>query len=77
MPNSDRKYVKKNHGSVEKKVISARIDSAVAKAFQNASVDAKSEGYSMSMSDVIEIALRDAIDEFSNISGVEYLKGER
>lgn len=77
MSETSKKYVKKDHSKIERKVVSARVDSTVVNAFNDASHDAKSMGYIISMSDVVEIALRDAIDEFSKISGIDYLQKER
>ena len=51
------KYIKQNRKEDEKKVMSTRVRSIVIDAFQNASEAAKNYGYSISLSDVVEIAL--------------------
>ena len=72
-----KKYVKKNQKNKEKKVVSARINAVVANAFQNASNAANKMGYEINLVDVIEVGLRDAIDEFKQVSGTDYFELEQ
>jgi len=71
------KYVKKNKKENEKKMISTRVHVMTLNAFNNASNDAKENGYSISMTEVIEQALREAVIEYKHISGVDFLDIER
>ena len=67
------KYIKKNRKSDEKKVVSTRIKKHIFDAFQNASEASKDYGYSISLSDVVETALIDAVKEFAEVSDIDYL----
>lgn len=64
------KYIKKNRKEDEKKVMSTRVRSIVFDAFQNASEAAKGHGYSVSLSDIVEIALIETIAEVAKVSGI-------
>ena len=70
------KYIKKNRKEDEKKVMSTRVRSIVFDAFQNASEAAKNYGYSISLSDVVEIALLETISELAEEIGINYLDEE-
>jgi len=70
------KYVKKNRKEDEKKVMSTRVRSIVFDAFQNASEAAKDHGYSISLSDVVETALKETITELADEIGINYLDEE-
>jgi len=70
------KYVKKNRKEDEKKVMSTRVRSIVFDAFQNASEAAKDHGYSISLSDVVETALKETITELAGEIGINYLDEE-
>ena len=70
------KYVKKNRKEDEKKVMSTRVRSIVFDAFQNASEAAKDYGYSISLSDVVETALKETITELADEIGINYLDEE-
>tara|TARA_B110000438_G_scaffold36452_1_gene36215 strand:- start:206 stop:499 length:294 start_codon:yes stop_codon:yes gene_type:complete len=67
------KYVTKNQKEDEKRVVSVRIRKPVFEAFKGASIAAKDYGYSMSLSVVFETAMEDAVSEFKEISGLDYL----
>ena len=67
------KYVIKNQKEDEKRVVSVRIRKPVFEAFKGASIAAKDYGYSMSLSVVFETAMEDAVSEFKEISGLDYL----
>ena len=67
------KYVTKNQKEDEKRVVSVRIRKPVFEAFKGASIAAKEYGYSMSLSVVFETAMEDAVSEFKEISGLDYL----
>tara|TARA_B110000116_G_scaffold229286_1_gene211088 strand:- start:1426 stop:1719 length:294 start_codon:yes stop_codon:yes gene_type:complete len=67
------KYVIKNQKEDEKRVVSVRIRKPVFEAFKGASIAAKEYGYSMSLSVVFETAMEDAVSEFKEISGLDYL----
>ena len=66
------KYVAKNRKEDEKRVVSVRIRRPVFEAFKGASIAAQKYGYSMSLSDVFETAMEDAITEFKEISGIDF-----
>ena len=66
------KYITKNRKEDEKRVVSVRIRKPVFEAFKGASLAAQKYGYSMSLSDVFETALEDAITEFKEISGIDF-----
>jgi energy-converting hydrogenase A subunit M len=70
------KYVKKNRKEDEKKVMSTRVRSIVFDAFQNASEAAKDHGYSISLSNVVETALKETITELADEIGINYLDEE-
>ncbi len=70
------KYIKQNRKEDEKKVMSTRVRSIVFDAFQNASEAAKDYGYSISLSDVVEIALLETIAELAEEIGINYLDEE-
>tara|TARA_B110000444_G_scaffold54440_1_gene50589 strand:+ start:152 stop:445 length:294 start_codon:yes stop_codon:yes gene_type:complete len=67
------KYVTKNQKEDEKRVVSVRIRKPVFEAFKGASIAAKDYGYSMSLAVVFETAMEDAVSEFKEISGLDYL----
>ena len=67
------KYVIKNQKEDEKRVVSVRIRKPVFEAFKGASIAAKDYGYSMSLAVVFETAMEDAVSEFKEISGLDYL----
>lgn len=71
------KYVKKNKKENKKKMISTRVHVMTLNAFNNASIDAKENGYSILMTEVIEQALREAVLEYKHISGKDFLDMER
>ena len=66
------KYVTKNRKEEEKRVVRVRIRRPVFDAFKGASLVAQKYGYSMSLSGVFETALKDAITEFKEISGIDF-----
>jgi hypothetical protein len=70
------KYIKKNHKEDEKKVMSTRVRSIVFDAFQNASEAANGYGYSISLSNVVETALKETIAELAEVCGIDYLDEE-
>ena len=70
------RYLLKNQKIDEKKHISTRIRSHVFEAFQNASDDAKLNGYTLTLSSVIEEALKHAINEYKEATGTDFLKLE-
>ena len=67
------KYIIKNQKEDEKRVVSVRIRIPVFEAFKGASIAAKEFGYSMSLAVVFETAMEDAVSEFKEISGLDYL----
>ena len=67
------KYVTKNQKEDEKRVVSVRIRKPVFEAFKGASIAAKEYGYTMSLAVVFETAMEDAVSEFKEISGLDYL----
>ena len=67
------KYVTKNQKEDEKRVVSVRIRKPVFEAFKGASIAAKDYGYTMSLAVVFETAMEDAVSEFKEISGLDYL----
>ena len=67
------KYVIKNQKEDEKRVVSVRIRKPVFEAFKGASIAAKDYGYTMSLAVVFETAMEDAVSEFKEISGLDYL----
>ena len=71
------RYLKKNQKEDEKKMISTRIRTHVIDAFQNASEDASSNGYTLTLSSIVERALKDAIGEYAEVKGTNYLKIEK
>ncbi len=67
------KHLKKILKEDEKKVISTRVRTVVLNAFQKASQVAEKEyGYRLSLSDVVETALKEAIDEFAVLEEKTY-----
>ena len=70
-------YLKKNRKQDEKKMISTRIRLHVFEAFQKASYDADKNGYTLTLSSVIEEALENAISEYTEASGKDFLKIEK
>jgi hypothetical protein len=70
------RYLKKNEKSDEKKHVSTRIRSHVLEAFQNASEDAKLNGYTLTLSSVVEEALKHAISEYKDAKGTDFLEIE-
>ena len=71
------KYVTKNHKEDEKRVVSVRIRRPVFEAFKGASLAAQKYGYSISLSGVFETAIKDAITEFKEISGIDFYDIEK
>ena len=71
------KYLKKNRKLDQKKMISTRIRSYVVEAFQNASDEANKNGYSLTLSSVIEEALESSIAEYTEASGKDFLQIEK
>lgn len=67
------KFVKKDSDQDKKKMISARVDTELMKAFKRASAEAKNNGYKLTFSGVIESALVEAIGECEKISGKKFL----
>ena len=67
------KYIIKNQKEDEKRVVSVRIRKPVFEAFKGASIAAKEYGYTMSLAVVFETAMEDAVSEFKEISGLDYL----
>jgi len=66
------RYLKKNQKEDEKKMISTRIRTHVIDAFQNASEDASLNGYTLTLSSIVERALKDAIGEYAEVKGTNY-----
>jgi len=71
---SKYKFVKKDSDHDKKRMVNARVDSELMKAFKNASANAKSNGYKITLSGVVEGALVEAITEYEQISGVKFLR---
>ena len=69
-------YLRKKYKSDEKKMVSTRVRTYVLDAFQNASEDANKNGYILSLSEVVETALRHAISEYTEKQDVDFLKIE-
>ena len=70
------KYLKKNQKRDEKKMISTRVRTHVIDAFQNAAEDASLNGYTLTLSSIVETALEDAIGEYTKARGTDYLSIE-
>ena len=70
------KYLKKNQKRDEKKMISTRVRTHVIDAFQNAAEDASLNGYTLTLSSIVETALEDAIGEYTKARGTDYLRIE-
>ena len=70
------RYLKKNYKEDEKKMISTRIRTCVIDAFQKASEDASLNGFTLSLSLVVEEALKHAISEYKDEKGIDFLKIE-
>lgn len=71
-------YIKKIKTDKDaKKVVSVRIPEIVVNAFNNAGVEAKEFGYELKMSNVIEVALINALNELKDETGVDFLKLEK
>ncbi len=67
------KFIKKDSEQDKKKMVSARVDTELMKAFKKASTEVKSNGYKLTFSGVIESALVEAISECEKISGKKFL----
>ena len=70
------KYLKIKHKEDGKKMISTRVRTYVIDAFQNASEDASLNGYTLSISYVVEEALKQAISEYKEVREKDFLKIE-
>jgi hypothetical protein len=71
-------YIKKIKTDKDaKKVVSVRVPEIVVNAFNNAGVEAKEFGYELKMSNVIEVALINALNELKDETGVDFLKLEK
>lgn len=69
-------YLRKKYKRDEKKMVSTRVRTYVLDAFQNAAEDANKNGYILSLSEVVETALRHAISEYTDKREVDFLKIE-
>ncbi len=67
------KFAKKDLDQDKKKMVSARVNTELMKAFKKASAEAKDNGYKITFSSVIESALVEAIGECEKISGKKFL----
>jgi len=67
------RFVKKDLEQDKKKMVSARVDVELMKAFKRASAEAKNNGYKITFSSVIESALVEAVSECEKISGKKFL----
>jgi len=72
----DKIYLRKKYKQDEKKMVSTRVRTYVLDAFQNAAEDANKNGYILSLSSVVEAALRHAISEYTEEQEVDFLKIE-
>ena len=70
------KYLKRKSKEDEKKMISTRVRICVIDAFMNASEDASLNGFTLSLSSVVEEALKQAISEYKEEKGKDFLKIE-
>ena len=70
------RYLKKNYKEDEKKMISTRVRTCVIDAFQKTSEDASLNGFTLSLSSVVEEALKHAISEYKDETGKDFLKSE-
>ena len=71
------RYLKKKYREDEKKMISTRVRTYVIDAFQKAAEDASKNGYILSLSSVVETALKQAISEYTEAQEVDFLKIEK
>ena len=58
------RYLRKKYKRNEKKMVSTRVKTYVLDAFQNAAEDANNNGYILSLSEIVESALIQAISEY-------------
>jgi len=70
------KYLKRKSKEDEKKMISTRVRTCVIDAFMNASEDASLNGFTLSLSSIVEQALKQAISEYKEEKGKDFLKIE-
>jgi hypothetical protein len=62
------------HSADKKKVVSARVSGAVVEALSDAENDVKALGYKFSISNIIDKALNDTLEELKEITGIDYYK---
>eukprot|EP00750_Incisomonas_marina_P001777 INCI11650.1.p1 GENE.INCI11650.1~~INCI11650.1.p1 ORF type:complete len:119 (-),score=25.70 INCI11650.1:19-375(-) len=64
-------FIKKSEGSEQTKTVSARVPESVYKSFQTAVDVAANNGYSLSITDVVIQAMKEAIKEVKGACGEE------
>ena len=70
------KFLKKTKSETEKKVVSSRVPVAVHDAFNRAVYIADKNGAKLSLSDVIETAMRDAVEEVRKVYDIDCFNNE-
>jgi hypothetical protein len=68
---ANNKYLKPNESKIDRKVVSTRVTVSTAYAFAEAVKVAEKNGAQLSLQDVVEIALKDAINEVNNAYDVD------